>query len=73
MNYVESIAKTKGLKVMLTVFKLNKPAIKFYEGRGYGHDDSCPSLDDGISERKKERISYHVFSRGTTMTPFLNG
>jgi len=51
-------------KIMLTVFKENSPALKFYQTVGFIIDPSSPSyLEDGTIADDVEDVDYEIMSK----------
>ena len=53
MDKLELLATSFHLPIMMTVFKENEGAIRFYKKRGYINDSSCPSVYFKDSRRNK--------------------
>lgn len=65
MGVAESIGMKVGVdKAMLTVFASNERAEGFYRRRGYGEDESSPSLSMGrLKSGKVRRPEYYILSK----------
>ncbi|KAJ3190101.1 hypothetical protein HDU85_000392 [Gaertneriomyces sp. JEL0708] len=62
MKILEKLGQRYGMKKsMLTVFKSNEGAIRFYRNLGYDLDDISPGKV--LDPRRARRISYEIFSK----------
>ncbi|KAG5731355.1 hypothetical protein E4T56_gene17710, partial [Termitomyces sp. T112] len=65
MQILEKIGAAWGMeKVMLTVFKANQNAIKFYRTAGFTEDESCPGyVEEGDDLNTVEDVDYKILSK----------
>ena len=64
MHALEELARARRMScVMLTVFKANTGAVRFYEKHGYAVDESSPSRC-GVPDSSYEIMSKEVGAAG---------